>query len=584
VLPWFEQLESRIVPTIFNPAQIQAAYGFNLISFVSGGKTYSEANKNLGSGQTIAIVDAYNDPNIASDLATFDSQWGLPAAHLTVAMPQGKPQTDSGWAMEISLDVEWAHAIAPGANILLVEAKTASTNNLLGAISYAASQPGVSVVSMSWGGSEFMGESSYDSYFTAHGVTYVASAGDSPGVIWPAVSSNVVAVGGTSLKLNGSSWSKESPWSDTGGGKSAYESEPSYQRSAQSTGKRTTPDLSYDADPNTGFYVYDSVPYGGQAGWWDVGGTSAGSPQISAMFAIADEGRALAGQGSLSSSQTLSALYSAPGSDYHTITGGSLTTTGRGSPIANLLVPYLVSYGTSAPAVLAPTVVGSPGPGGSGSSGSGPGSGGHRATSDFFVVFVGTENIQAATSDEIIATQVAAFPTGVFGGPSAHVPAFAATTHFAPLSQSLAGQSGGGGFSEAFFAELAVRPEAIIDPGVSGFKQLDLPENWNTPGKNLPNPDHTSSPFQAADYITVPGQMPSRTEVDSVKSLSIVTLERAEVPTPATEPEGRQSWLEHPVLQLLGAAALFEGWRRLDRDSSTQDVRRKPDDRSKSKN
>lgn len=341
-------------PVGYEPSQIQTAYGFNQISFSNG------AIKGDGSGQTIAIVDAYNDPNIQSDLSVFDKQFGLPTANLTVAMPQGKPLTNSGWSGEISIDVEWAHAMAPGAKILLVEAKNESLSNLLNAVQYAANQPGVSVVSTSWGSSEFSSETQYDSYFTHPGITFVASSGDRGAPpSWPAVSPNVVAVGGTSLTTDSAgNYVSETGWSGSGGGISAYESKPSYQSSVtQSSTQRTNPDVAYNADPNTGYAIYDTVPYYGQTGWFEVGGTSCGAPQWSALVAIADQGRAIAGQGSLSGAgQTLPALYNMSSSDFHDITSGTSTgtpnysagpgydlVTGRGTPLANLVVQALVS-------------------------------------------------------------------------------------------------------------------------------------------------------------------------------------------------------------------------------------------------
>ena len=240
-----------------------------------------------GAGQTIAIVDAYNDPTIAGDLATFDNTFGLaPPPGLTVVNQLGKSPpltTDSGWAIETSLDVEWAHAMAPSANILLVEANSASLANLLTAVSTAAhgnvNNSPVTVVSMSWGSGEFLGETSYDSTFNVPGVTFVAASGDSgaPG-LWPAFSPNVLAVGGTTLTVNSTSgaWVSETAWSGSGGGVSRYEALPSYQKSFGIVASgRVTPDVSFDANPSTGYYVYDSVPYQGYTGWWDVGGTSA---------------------------------------------------------------------------------------------------------------------------------------------------------------------------------------------------------------------------------------------------------------------------------------------------------------------
>jgi subtilase family serine protease len=242
-----------------------------------------------GAGTTIAIVDAYDAPNIASDLATFSSYFGLPAATFVKHKMASRISVNSGWALEISLDVEWAHAIAPQATILLVEARSSSLTDLLAAVNYATSYAGVKAVSMSWGGSEFSTETSYDSYFIKTGIVFFASSGDNgAGVIWPSSSPNVVSVGGTTLNLdlNGAVTS-ETAWSGSGGGVSAYEAKPTYQTNYGLTyTRRVVPDVSYDADPSTGVLVYDSTAYQGSSGWWVVGGTSAGAPQWAAIQAL----------------------------------------------------------------------------------------------------------------------------------------------------------------------------------------------------------------------------------------------------------------------------------------------------------
>src|SRR5262249_53291884 len=167
-------------PVGYTPAQIRHAYGFDQIPL-------------NGAGQTIAIVDAYDDPNIAGDLHAFDQQFGLADPVLTKVNQSGGnsyPSSDNNWAVEISLDVEWAHAIAPGAHILLVEANSNSFSDLITAVDYARIQPDVSVVSMSWGSGEFPSETSYDTHFntpSGHGgVTFVASSGDSGTMSYPA--------------------------------------------------------------------------------------------------------------------------------------------------------------------------------------------------------------------------------------------------------------------------------------------------------------------------------------------------------------------------------------------------------------
>jgi hypothetical protein len=311
----------------YTPTQIQTAYGFNQISVGAA----------AGAGQTIAIVDAFNDPHIAADLAVFDSQFSLPPGNLDVVNQVGGgplPATNAGWASEIALDVEWVHAIAPGADILLVETNSDATSDLMSGVNYARHAAGVSVVSMSWGGSEFSsfagGESetqlSDDPIFTTPaghaGVTFVASAGDTgarSGAQWPASSPNVLSVGGTTLNLASTSgaYGSETGWSGTSSGYSKVEPEPAYQQSVQETGKRSVADVSYDANPSTGFAIYDSVKDQGYTGWQVVGGTSAGAPQWAALIAIANQQRVSTGQAALAGpTQTLATLYSlyaAPG-------------------------------------------------------------------------------------------------------------------------------------------------------------------------------------------------------------------------------------------------------------------------------
>ena len=319
----------------YTPAQMQAAYGLSGLTFNSG-KTGA-----TGAGQTIAIVDAYNDPDIAADLATFSTKFALATASLTVVSQTGSttalPATNASWAQEISLDVEWAHAIAPAAKLLLVEAKSSGTADLLAGVSYARTVSGVAAVSISWGGSEFAGETAYDSIFTTPaghtGITFVASAGDdgsTAGAQWPAASPGVLSVGGTDLTLTSSgTYSSETGWADGGGGTSRYEAEPSYQYAVQSTGYRTVPDVAYDADPSTGVAVYDSLASQGDSGWMEFGGTSAGAPQWAALIAVADQGRATVGLSALAGpSNTLPSLYalystSSDSTDFHDITSGS---------------------------------------------------------------------------------------------------------------------------------------------------------------------------------------------------------------------------------------------------------------------
>jgi subtilase family serine protease len=347
---------------VYTPAQVRAAYGFSSLPYD-------------GTGQTIAIVAVSDDPYIASDLSMFDRAFGLPgqtpasvSQFFTKVNEYGQaanyPPANALWDAEIALDVEWTHAIAPGAHILLVEAAPTSGYDLLNALNTARTTPGVSVVSMSWGTTEFSTETYFDSLFTTPaghlggngqpgGITFVAAAGDSGawnGPDWPSVSPNVLAVGGTNLSIYGYTYAGETAWSGGGGGVSQYTARPSWQAGVQSSNFRTTPDVSYNANPYTGFYLYSTItPWAGYQGWLAVGGTSAGAPQWSGLIALADQARAQVGRPSLDGAQAV--LYSLPRSDFHDITSGfngySATVgydlaTGLGSPYANRIVPDLL--------------------------------------------------------------------------------------------------------------------------------------------------------------------------------------------------------------------------------------------------
>jgi hypothetical protein len=365
-------------PSGYTPQQLRAAYGFDQINF---GSVVGD-----GEGQTIAIVDAYDDPDLVastasnfstSDLAEFDSAFGLPnppsftklneagnASPMPGTDPAGAGNSSGNWEYEESMDVEWAHAMAPAASIVLVEANSSSSGDLYAALNTADHLPGVSVVSLSWGSSEFEGENDWDENFQTpsghEGITFVASSGDagSPG-IYPAYSPDVVAVGGTTVQLNSNgSIESETAWSGSGGGTSAYETEPSYQKGVQDTGYRTIPDVAFDADRSTGVAVYDSYDNTGGGPWVEMGGTSLGAPSWAALIAIADQGRVAAGGTTLNgATQTLPALYSLPSADFHDITSGSNgafsagpgydEVTGLGTPVANLLAPGLAFYGMS---------------------------------------------------------------------------------------------------------------------------------------------------------------------------------------------------------------------------------------------
>jgi subtilase family serine protease len=327
------------------PAQIETAYGL-------GGLTFGGQAAN-GSGQTIAIVDAFNDPNIQTELAVFDSTNNLPAPpSLRVVSQTGNtalPTVDAGWAQEEALDVEWAHALAPGASIVVVEAYSGTIPDLMAGVRTAAGIAGVSVVTMSWSGSENLYASPYyDGLFATPGITFVAASGDngfSGGVQYPASSPNVLAVGGTTLQVDSSgNYLGETPWSGTSGGSSSIEPEPSYQLSVQSTGARSTPDVAFDGNPDTGVEVYSMNPYSGQGSWMTIAGTSLAAQAWGALIAIVDQGRALDNQGTLGSDQTLTALYSLPTSDFHSVSGGFNQQTGLGTPNGAGFIDDLVAF------------------------------------------------------------------------------------------------------------------------------------------------------------------------------------------------------------------------------------------------
>nr|WP_037600475.1 S53 family peptidase [Streptacidiphilus rugosus] len=276
---------AQVLPTGFGPLDLRGAYGIPA---------------NGGTGQTVAVVDAFNDPHAAADLAVYRSQYGLPAC--TVASGCFKqvsqtgsttrlPRNNAGWSGEISLDLDMVSAIAPNARIVLVEASSATIPALGSAVNEAV-KLGARFVSNSYGGAETGIELNWDSeYFNHPGVAITASSGDSGyGPEYPAASPDVTAVGGTSLVRSSSSprgWS-ESAWSTsstegTGSGCSAYEAKPGWQTDSGCS-RRTIADVSAVADPATGVAVYQSY---GANGWQVYGGTSVGAPLIAAVYADA---------------------------------------------------------------------------------------------------------------------------------------------------------------------------------------------------------------------------------------------------------------------------------------------------------
>jgi kumamolisin len=309
------------------PASLACIYG--VVRPIPGCNPNSTTRTPSGGSQSIAIVDAFDDPNAAADLAFFSSQFGLPfsSSKFQVVYAGGsQPPQDptGGWELEESLDIEYSHAMAPNATIYLVEANSNFDSDLFPAVQVAsnlvacgqtttcpAHSKGRGEVSMSWGGGEFTQETELDAFFTTPGVVYFASAGDSPGVIYPCASPNVVCAGGTTTARNENTGNfiAEIAWSDAGGGISQVEPIPSYQAgnrgvARQLGGFRGVPDLSSDSNPTTGLWLWDTFPVDGdETGWFIVGGTSAASPTLAGIVNAS-------GQFASSSVAELSALYS----------------------------------------------------------------------------------------------------------------------------------------------------------------------------------------------------------------------------------------------------------------------------------
>jgi subtilase family serine protease len=329
-----------VVDSKGNPNATTSPTGYGPTQFTTG---YSLPATT--SAATIGIVDAYNDPNIESDLGVYSAQYGLPACTTAngcfkkVNQTGGTsyPKSNSGWALEISLDVEIAHAICPSCHILLVEATSNSFTNLLAAEDYAVAH--ANVVSNSWGGSESSSETGNDSHFNHIGVPITFSSGDGGyGVEYPAASQYVTAVGGTTLNLNSNNtYKSETVWSGTGSGCSAYEPKPSWQKDTGCI-RRTVADVAADADPNTGASVYDTVRDQGQSGWFQVGGTSLASPLTASVYALAGN-----------ESSTVDGSYPyAHTSSLHDVTSGSNGSCG-GSYLCTGVVGYDGPTGNGTP-------------------------------------------------------------------------------------------------------------------------------------------------------------------------------------------------------------------------------------------
>ncbi len=349
---------------LWAPDQIRTKYGFNQLA----------ANTHLtGAGQTIALVEAFDNPNLKPDLDAFDARFGIPAPPLfQKAAHAGVPVTDfsnpqqRSWALEAALDVEWAHAIAPGASIVVYEAASAADGDLMAAVRRAAndtSHPGVSVVSMSFARPESSLDD--DTYFNQPAnhtpVTFIASSGDQDYIAngfslnYPAVAPNVLGVGGTFLEANNYEipWYQNSPTINffgladpshiltggTNGGYSKVTPEPSYQYGVQNTGERSVPDVGYNADWNDSpIMVYEQA-----TGWVNMGGTSEGAPQWAGLVALANQGRANVNRPTLGN--TVADVYALPAADFYTnvYMPAYNTYDGRGTPLADRIVPDLIN-------------------------------------------------------------------------------------------------------------------------------------------------------------------------------------------------------------------------------------------------
>ncbi len=357
LVPTINGLEDRRLLSGYTPARVQAAYGFSGVSFATadGGTV-----KGDGAGQTIAIIASYHNPNLLSDLQVFDQANGLPTADVTVVNLAGDA-TDPTWASESAMDVQWAHALAPAAAIVLVEAKSDSGVDVMAAVDAARSIPAVTVVSMSFGFTETPGQRAFDPRFTTPpghvGITFVAASGDhgpAGGAMYPASSPNVLGVGGTTVQLGAAGGvASESLWSQSARGPSRYAPRPAFQSAFQRGPRRTTPDVVFLGDPNTGVEVFHTPPGSTEGSWRTFAGTSLGSPAWAAIVAIADQGRALAGKGSLDGpSQTLPALYALAGTTAFRRIAGAVpaAAAGLGAPNVEALVPGLVEFTTASAA------------------------------------------------------------------------------------------------------------------------------------------------------------------------------------------------------------------------------------------
>lgn len=288
------------LPDGYGPAQFRSAYNLPSVAPRS---------------QTIAIVTAYDSPNIEKDLRVYSTTFSLPVCSSSnrcfrKVNGAGKkaplPDRNALWALEASLDVEVTHAVCPNCKILLVEAASGSISDLVSAVDTAV-RLGADVISNSWVVDEFRGETALDWHFNRSGIAITAASGDTGyGVKWPAASRFVTAVGGTTLELDSSNARvSETAWELGGSGCSVYESKPAWQ-SDSGCARRTVPDVAAVADPETGAAVYDSYGYSGRHGWLKVGGTSLGAPIVAAIYALAgNAGKVVSGSHSYAHASSL---------------------------------------------------------------------------------------------------------------------------------------------------------------------------------------------------------------------------------------------------------------------------------------
>jgi subtilisin family serine protease len=275
-----------------------------------------------GEGETIAIVTAYHYPSLVGDLIEFSATFGLPlVCGAEFADPQacidvnviGSPGTpvDEAWALETALDVQWAHVVAPLADIVVVEAADDELHTMMRAVQ-TASRSGATVISGSWGEEEQLAHHRYDHHCSSKVICVFATGNTGQPAAYPSVIRHAIAVGGTSFRLDieGNVLSEDG-WSGSGGGVSKWRARPKYQRDISPYRRRATPDVSYHADPLRSYLVYDSLGYEGQTGWFAIGGTSAAAPQWAGIIAVANQLRVEEGKPRLSASRlkTHLALY-----------------------------------------------------------------------------------------------------------------------------------------------------------------------------------------------------------------------------------------------------------------------------------